>query len=69
MPVPERGWGDEPVRVCDECARKYEAVNKVLLTQNSLDLKYVLQNVTNSVRICKGELLETSAYFESRAKS
>lgn len=39
VPVPERGWGEDPVRVCDECAKKYEAVNQVLRKQNSLDLK------------------------------
>ena len=37
--MPERGWGDEPVRVCDECAKKYEAVNKLFLKEKSLDLK------------------------------
>ena len=41
VPVPERGWGDDPVRVCDECARKNEAVNQVLHKQHSLDLKCV----------------------------
>ena len=22
MPVPERGWGDKPVRVCEQCYMK-----------------------------------------------
>jgi len=57
IPVPERGWGEDPVRVCDECAKKYESVNNALRKQQNLDLNSLMEAIDDDPDLEIGELM------------
>eukprot|EP00794_Sanderia_malayensis_P020377 gene20377-22386_t len=53
--VPERGWGDVPVRVCDPCADKYNTSKRSLGSEDRMDLNSLMEAIDDD------EALETGA--------
>lgn len=53
IPVPWRGWGDTPVRVCDHCCNSKGDTTLIINSSNSeeatVSSRYITENLTSAV--------------------
>jgi len=57
IPVPDRGGGDDPVRVCDECFIKSGLVDQASVQKNHIDLSELLEAIDDDPEINTGEIV------------
>jgi len=57
IPVPDRGWGDTPVRVCDDCFTKSGQVDQSSVQKNSIDISELLEAIDDDPEIDTGEMV------------
>ncbi|KAH9513767.1 Zinc finger FYVE domain-containing protein 1 [Bulinus truncatus] len=67
-PVPERGWGNEPVRVCDACFSKNETEALVESEKTALTARKVGEAVTSTLNVVASALDYPIGIIKSSAR-
>lgn len=62
LPVPWRGWGDDPVRVCDNCYSTKDCITQTKGNESpkSITSRYISENITHAAGWVGGALLYPS---------